>query len=146
MSSTLRQRTQKGILSVTKLEAFKQEFRHRVEALPGISSVEFIGSMARGDYVPGTSDLDVFVHGHKIPRQSKKQAIALVRGLSMKHELGLERASYQYPTPFFIDTRLRKELYRSFKGRMELHWLRTVVKKAAPSYHFMWRLQQRKEE
>lgn len=131
---------------MTKLEAFKEEFRQCVEALPGINRVEFIGSIARGDYIPGSSDLDAFVHGQKIPRQSKKQAIALLRELSMKHELGLERAPYQHPTPFFIDTRLRKELYRSFKGRMELHWLRAVVKKVAPSYGFVWRLQQKKEE
>lgn len=63
---------------MTKLEAFKQEFRHSVEALPGISRVEFISCIARGDYVPGTSDLDVFVHRHKILRQNKKQAIALL--------------------------------------------------------------------
>lgn len=131
---------------MTRLEAFKQEFRQSVEALPGVSQVEFIGSIARGDYVPGSSDLDVFVHGHKIPRQSKKQAIALVRGVSIKHELGLERAPCQHPTPFFIDTLFKRALYRSFKGRMELHWLRTVVKKVTPSYDFMWRLQQRKEE
>lgn len=57
---------------MTKLEAFNQQFCRSVEVLPGISCVEFIGFIARGDYVLGTSDLDVFIHGHKIPRQSKK--------------------------------------------------------------------------
>lgn len=131
---------------MTKLEAFKQEFRQIVEALPGVSRVEFTGSIATSNYIPGSSDLDVFVHGHKIPTQSKKQAIDFVRELNTKYELGLEGAPCQHPTPFFIDTRLRKELYRSFKGRMELHWLRAVVKKVATSYGFMWRLQQKKEE
>ncbi len=59
--------------------------------------------MARGDYVLGSSDLDVFVYGYKIPTQSKKEIISLVRQLSTKYELGLERAPWQHPTPFFID-------------------------------------------
>ncbi len=131
---------------MTKLEVFKQEFRQIVEALPGVSRGEFTGSIAASNYIPGSSDLDVFVHGHKIPRQSKKQAIDFVRELNTKYELGLEGAPCQHLTPFFIDTRLRSELYRLSKGRMELHWLGAVVKKVAPSYGFMWRLQQKKEE
>lgn len=129
---------------MAKLEAFKQEFRQIIEALPGVSRVEFIGSIARGDYTPGSSDLDVFVHGDRIPTQSKKQAIALVRELNMKYDLGLERAPCQHPTPFFIDTRFRRALYRLFKGRMELSCLRATVKRIAPSYGFIWRLQQRR--
>lgn len=144
MSYRLTQRPQKGNFSLTKLEAIKQEFRHSVEALPGVSRVKFIGSMARSDYTPGSSDLDMFVHGQNIPRQSKKQAIALVRQLNTKYDLGLERAPCQHPTPFFIDTRFRRALYRLFKGRMELRWLRAAVKRIAPSHSFIWRLQQRR--
>jgi len=81
---------------VTKLQAFKYEFRQIVEVLQGVSSVEFIGSIETGSYVSGSSDLDVFVHGHKIPRQSKKQAIALVRELSKKYELGLETTPKEF--------------------------------------------------
>ena len=131
---------------MTNLQAFVQEYCRSIEQLPGVTWVEFIGSIARGDYVPGSSDLDIFVHGQKIPRQSKKQALALLRELNNKYGLSLERAPYQHPTPFFIDSPLQRMLYRLFKGRMELHWLRAVVKKVAPSYGFMWRLQQKKEE
>lgn len=129
---------------MTNVEGFAWEFRQRVEALPGVSQVEFIGSIVTGNFVPGKSDLDVFVHGYKIPRQSKKQAIVLVRELSKKYELGLERAPCQHPTPFFIDSRLRKALYSLLKDRMELRWLRALNKKVAPSYGFVWRLQQRR--
>ncbi|GAI37785.1 unnamed protein product, partial [marine sediment metagenome] len=105
-------------MGVTNLEAFRHEFYQRVEELPGVNRVEFIGSVANGNYVPGSSDLDVFVHGHKIPRQSKKQIIALLKELNTKYELGLEQAPCQHPTPFFIDSRLSKALYRLLKGRM----------------------------
>ena len=130
---------------MAKPEAFKQEFRRSVEALPGVSRVEFTGSIARDDYIPGGSDLNVFVHGHKIPRRSKKQAIALLRELSIKHELRLERAPYQHPTPFFIDSPLRRMLYNLLRGRMELRWLRARVKQIAPSHGSVWRRQQRWE-
>lgn len=128
---------------MTELEAFKQEFCQRVEALPRVNRVEFIGSVANGTYVPGSSDLDVFVHGRKMPRQSKKQIMVLVKELNTKYELGLERAPCQHPTPFFIDGHLQKWLYRLLKDRMEARWLRSTVKKVAPSYGFMWRLHER---
>lgn len=128
---------------MTKLECFKLEFCQRVEELPRVSRVEFIGSVANGNYVPGNSDLDVFVHGHKIPKQSKKQIIALLKELNTKYELGLEQAPCQHPTPFFIDSRLSKALYRLLKGHMEARLLRATVKRVAPSYGFVWRLHER---
>lgn len=70
---------------MTKLEAFCQQYRQAVEDLLGVSSVEFFGSAANANFVPGRSDLDVFVHGHKIPRDSKRRAIALVKELNAKH-------------------------------------------------------------
>jgi len=129
---------------VAKLEAFRQEFCHRIEGLPGVSRVEFIGSAANGNYVPGSSDLDIFVHGHKIPRQSKKQIIALLKELNTKYELGLERAPCQHPTPFFIDVGLARLLYRLLKRRMEARLLRATVKRVAPSYGLVWRLHERR--
>ena len=126
---------------MTNLEGFRQEFSQSVEALPGVSWVEFIGSVATGNFVPGSSDLDVFVHGQKIPRQSKKQALALLKELNNKYGLSLERAPYQHPTPFFIDSPLRRMLYGLLKGRMEARWLRAVVKRIAPSYGLIWRLE-----
>lgn len=128
---------------LAKLDTFKQEFCQRVEQIPGINWVEFIGSAASGNYVPGRSDLDVFVHGHKIPKQSKVQIIALLKELNTKHEMGLEGAPCQHPTPFFIDTRLSKALYHLLKGRMEARLLRATVKKVSPSYGFVWRLHER---
>ena len=46
---------------MTKLKAFSQE---SVQDLPRVSLVEFIGSVVKGNFVPGRSDLDVFVHRH----------------------------------------------------------------------------------
>lgn len=132
--------------NMTNIEAFKEEFCQRVEELPEVNRVEFIGSVAGNNYVPGSSDIDVFVHGHKIPRQSKKQIIALVWELNTKYELGLEQAPCQHPTPFFIDGGLARLLYRLLKGRMEARLLRAMVKKVAPSYGFVWRLRQRNWE
>lgn len=126
------------------IEAFCQEYLQRVESLPGVTHIEFIGSITNGNFVPGRSDLDVFVHGHRIPKEGKRQAVALVRELNAKYALGLERAPCQHPTPFFIDSPLRRTLYNLLKGRMELRWLRTTVKRVAPSYSFVWRLQQGK--
>ena len=128
----------------SKLEAFKREFCERVEALPGVSRVEFIGSIATGYYIPGSSDLDVFVHGRKIPTLSKKRAVALVKELNKKYELGLERAPCQHPTPFFIDSPFREKVYRLLKGRMELRLLRATIKRIAPSYGLVWRIQERR--
>jgi len=125
-------------------EGFVREFRGKVEALPGVRQVEFIGSIARGDFVAGKSDLDVFVHGYKIPRQTKGEIIALVRELNDKYELRLERAPCQHPTPFFIDSRLTKALYNLLKDRMELRWFRYLNKRIAPSYGFVWSLKQRR--
>ena len=123
---------------------FIREFRERVEELPSVRQVEFIGSIATGNFVAGSSDLDVFVHGNRIPRQTKKQIRALVRELNDKYEMGLERAPCQHPTPFFIDTRITRALYRLLKDRMELRWFRSMNKKIAPSYGFVWRLQLRR--
>ena len=48
---------------MTKLEAFCQEYCQTVQQLPGVCSVEFTGSVANGNFVPGRSDIDVgFYH------------------------------------------------------------------------------------
>lgn len=130
--------------SMARVEAFRQEFCQRVEELSEVRRVEFIGSAASGGYVPGSSDLDVFVHGRRIPRQSKMQIIALLKELNTKYHLGLERAPCQHPTPFFIDSHLSNALYRLLKGRMEARLLRSTMKRVAPSYGFVWRLHERR--
>ena len=72
------------------IEKFSNAYRQAVEQLTDVHSVEFIGSAANGNFVSGRSDLDVFVHGHRIPKESKRQAVALVRELNKKYKLGLE--------------------------------------------------------
>lgn len=126
------------------LQAFTWEFSQRVEALPGVSRVEFIGSVANGSFVPGNSDLDVFVHGHKVPRQSKKQIIGLVKEFNTKYDLGLERAACQHPTPIYVDGPLQRLLYRLLKDRVQARLLRATVKRIAPSYGSIWRLHERR--
>lgn len=44
-----------ALKKVTKLKAFSQEYSQTVEALPGVSSVEFFGSVANGNFVGQTS-------------------------------------------------------------------------------------------
>ncbi len=87
---------------MTKLKALCQEYSHTVQHSPGVSSAGFIGSMANCNFVPGKSDIDVFGHRHKIPRDNERGAIALVRQLNAKYQLGLGRAPYQHPTPGHI--------------------------------------------
>jgi len=111
-----------------------------VEQLPGVHKVEFIGSAANGKFVSGKSDIDVFVHGHRIPRESRRRAIALVRELNKKYKLGLEKAPCQHSTPFFIDSHIKRMLYRLLKGRYQFVWLRRIVKRIAPSYDLVWKL------
>ena len=111
-----------------------------MEQLTDVHKVEFIGSAANGNFVSGRSDLDVFVHGHRIPKESKRQAVALVRELNKKYKLGLERAPCQHPTPFFIDGHIKRILYRLLKGRYQFVWLRRIVKGIAPSYDLVWKL------
>jgi len=116
------------------IQAFREEYRRAVSQLPGVTGVEFIGSVVNGNFNPGNSDLDVFVHRNRIPRASKRKARKLVRELSSKYGLGLDTAPYQHPTPFFIDGPIRKALYHLLKGRHDAPWLRAAVKKIAPSY------------
>ena len=66
------------------------------------------------------------------------RAIALVRQLNAKYQLGLERVLCQHPAPFFIDGWLSRRLYHPFNGR-ELYQLRSLAKVAAPSYGLVWR-------
>jgi len=120
---------------------FCDEYQHTVECLPGVTSVEFIGSIVTGGFVPGSSDFDCFVHSVSIPKKTKRLAITLVRQLNAKYGLGLERVPYQHPTPFFIDSHIKRLLYRLLKGRWELRWLRATVKRIAPSHGLVWRLQ-----
>ncbi len=130
-------------LNVTNVEAFKLELCQRVEALPRVNRVEFIGSVANGDYVASSSDLEVFVHRHNITRQRKEQVMVLVKELNAKYEFGLEKARCQHPTPYSIDGHLQRWLCRLLKDRTEARLLRATVKKVAPSYGLAWGLRER---
>ena len=122
------------------IQKFCNAYRQAAERLTGVHKVEFIGSAASCKFVPGKSDIDVFVHGHRVPRESRRRAIALVRELNAKYQLGLERAPCQHPTPFFIDGHIKRILYRLLKGRYQFVWLRRIVKRIAPSYDLVWKL------
>ena len=118
---------------------FMKEYRETVSALPGVTKVEFIGSIANGRFRPGESDIDIFVHCDRLAKETRKKAMLLVRELNSKYELGLERAPCQHETPFFIDGFIRRRLYVMLKGRSFL-WFRRMVKMAAPPYGLVWKL------
>ncbi|MBA7668346.1 hypothetical protein ES703_76456 [subsurface metagenome] len=133
-------------MSESQQAAFCGEYKERALRLPRVTGVEFWGSIVEGKFIPGKSDLDIFVHGENIPMETKKRAKTLIRELNDKYDLGLERVPCQHPTPFFIDSWFARLLYRWFKGRFELKWLRSMVKGVAPSYGFIWRLYGRMQE
>ena len=122
-----------------KAKKFIKEYSETVGGLPGVTKVEFTGSIANGSFRPGESDIDVFVHGDRLAKETRKEAIFLVRKLSSKHQLGLERAPCQHETPFFIDGFIRRRLYVMLKGRSFL-WFRKIFKMLAPSYGLVWKL------
>ena len=59
-------------MNVTNVEAFKLELCQRVEALPRVNRLEFIGLVANADCVVSSSDLRVFVHRHNVTRQGEE--------------------------------------------------------------------------
>ena len=121
------------------VEEFKAEFKQAVANLPGISSIEFFGSICEGRFRPGESDIDVFVHGWNIPSDAKREAENIFRALVSKHKLGVERAPFQHPVPLFIDNPLRQILYKAFKARIiNVEGLRQWMKQTAPSHEAIW--------
>jgi predicted nucleotidyltransferase len=123
--------------------AFCKEYSQAVSQLPGVTGVTFIGSIANGTFIPGRSDLDIFVFGNRLPHDTKRRARALIIELNVKYKLGLEEAPCQHPTPFFIDSSLSREVYRLLVGRHEFKPLRSLAKRVAPPHHVVWRVQER---
>jgi hypothetical protein len=130
-------------LNVTNAQAFKLQLCQRVEALPRVNQLEFIGLVANGDYVASSSDLWVFVHRHHITSQRQEQVMDLVKELNAEYELGFERALCQHCTPSFIDGHLQRWPYRLLKYLMEARLLRATVQKVAPSCGFVLSLHER---
>lgn len=106
-----------------RLKAFGHEFRQTAMQLPGVAEVQFMVSLTKGNFVAGESAIDLFVLGDKISAESKRETITLLTVLNAKYKLGLERAQNQQSSPFFVDGRLGRFLYRRLKGRPRFYWL-----------------------
>jgi len=123
------------------------EFESRVLDIEGVERVEFFGSILTGDFVQGKSDIDVAVFG-EVPPEEKHRIRLLVRELSRKYNMKLEKAPFLHPTPFFVPPEKELLFREMFDGHLHLVRLaepiRRLIKKYPPlTYNDYWRLEQR---
>ena len=121
-------------------EAFIREFTTTCESLPGVHSIEFYGSFPTPNWKHGDSDIDIAVHGDNIPGSTKYEITQLLRTLNDKYDLGLGLVRCAHPTPFFIDSPIRKKIFdEAMKGHSHIIEIgRTYLKKNAPTYAEVW--------
>jgi len=126
-----------------ELDKFMREFKERVENLPNVEKVEFFGSITTPAWIRGKSDVDVIVYGDNIPAKVKREIILILRELNEKYDLKLEKVRCCHPTPFFLDSPLRRQLFREMvsghKALIELG--REWCKESAPTYGEIWAME-----
>ncbi len=123
----------------TKQE-FMEEFSDVCQNLPGIHNIEFYGSFMTNKWRHGDSDIDIAIHGENIPGAVKLQVSQLVRALNDKYDLRLGQVRCAHPTPFFIDSPVRKKIFEdAMKGHSHaIETGRAFMKKNAPTYEEVW--------
>jgi len=114
--------------------SFMREFKRQVEVLPGVRSVEFFGSVLNPRrFKPGKSDVDVVIKGN--PDQDTKDKIRrILKELSGKYGLQMEKSPYLHPVPFYIHGVAEELLFKHFIIEMPkwlLKW--RSIEKAQPS-------------
>ena len=125
------------------LERFMREFKERTEKLPNVERVEFFGSITTPNWKLGESDVDVIVYGNNIPGATKREIVLILRELNQKYGLQLENVRCCHPTPFFLDSAMRKQ---QFKEMMRGHSVvielgRTFCKQYGPTCGFIWAIE-----
>lgn len=128
-------------------ESFKAEFEKRVREIKGVEKVEWFGSIA-DTFKVGKSDLDLIIWGD-VSARDKERISHIIKDLNYKHNLGLETAPYQHPTPFFVDNAPKRLIYDLLVpkgGLANFEAFRRMWKHHAPTYGQVWRLEDRAEE
>lgn len=129
------------------VESFKEELERRVKPIKGVERIEWFGSIA-DEFRVGSSDLDLIIWGD-ISAGDKEKISAIIRELNYKHNLGLEKAPYQHPTPFFIDSAAKRLLYDLLvpKGGLKaFEGVSRIWKHHAPTYGQVWALEEKAGE
>jgi len=118
------------------IEGFKREFEARAIAFPGVTKVLFFGSIAEHKFVQGKSDVDVAIYG-RVALEDKKKIREILKELNYKYGMGLERAPFLHPTPFFVPPE-REWLFReTFNGHLHLAFLFVPYRELAKRFP-MW--------
>jgi len=126
-----------------KINAFKREYVDIVENFPGVHRVEFFGSVNTNRWVRGRSDIDIKIYGNNISGDDKRAIELVLRDLNSKYGLGLENVRCAHPTPFFLDSPSRIELFENMmmghSGLVETG--RQILKNTAPTYGVIWQFE-----
>ena len=92
-----------------RIEAFKRRYEKEVAGFPNVQGLEFLGSCLESwRWRAGKSDLDIIVYGNGIQPSTKIECVLLIQRLNSELGLCLENVSVMHPTPFFIDSPLRR--------------------------------------
>ena len=127
-----------------RVDDFKREFEERAKEIEGIEKVEWFGSIA-DKFQQGESDLDLIIWGD-VAAKDKEKVSDTIKKLNYKHDLGLETAPYQHPTPFFVDNPAKRVAYDVLvpKGALAAFGgVRRIWKHHAPTYGQIWKLEER---
>lgn len=129
------------------VDSFKEEFEKSVKGIKGVEKIEWIGSIAN-KFEVGKSDLDLIIWGD-VSAKDKEKISDTIKELNDKHNLGLETAPYQHPTPFFVDNpakRLAYDLLVPKGGLAAFEGIRGIWKRHAPTYGQVWDLEKKAQE
>ncbi|OPY38188.1 MAG: hypothetical protein A4E35_00610 [Methanoregula sp. PtaU1.Bin051] len=125
------------------VELFMRDFKREVENLPHIERVDFFGSILSSNWKIGKSDVDVIVCGNDIPPTRKREIVLIFRDLNRKYGLQLETVRCCHPTPFFLDSPQRIQMFQEMiKGHSHiLEFGRRWLKQNAPTYKEIWAME-----
>ena len=125
------------------IEQFIKEFKEKVEKMPHVDKVELFGSILTSKWELGKSDVDVIVYGNNIPAKTKREIVLIIRDLNKKFRLQLEMVRCCHPTPFFLDSPQRIQMFQKMKsGHSHIVELgRQFLKQNAPTYNETWAME-----
>jgi predicted nucleotidyltransferase len=125
------------------VELFMKEFKREVENIQQVEKVEFFGSVLTAKWNIGKSDVDVKVYGNNIPANVKREIGLVFRDLNKKYGLQLENVRCCHPTPFFLDSPQRVQMFQEMmKGHSHIIEIgRPWLKQNAPTYKEIWAME-----
>jgi len=99
---------------VADTTVFINEFIDMAKAMEGIDKIQFFGSILNPErFRPGRSDVDLVIWGTPT-REAKQRIRQILKNLSDKYGLEMEKAYYHHPVPFYIQDILGKIAFNEF--------------------------------